>query len=72
MECGPIQQVVFGTVLEGMDVVRAIEDVPKKAGDAPVEKVVIIESGEVSSRLTSLHLVGLLTHNLVFFKPIPL
>lgn len=43
-------QVVFGDVLEGMDIVRAIEDVPKDRGDAPSEKVTIADSGEVRRR----------------------
>ena len=42
-----LRQVVFGDVLEGMDVVRAIEDVPKARGDAPSEKVTIVDAGEV-------------------------
>jgi len=41
------KHVVFGTVLEGMDVVYAIEDVPKGRGDKPTEDVVIADSGEL-------------------------
>ncbi|GAA5874922.1 hypothetical protein JCM5296_003873 [Sporobolomyces johnsonii] len=41
------RHVVFGTVLEGMDVVYAIENVPKGPGDKPKEKVVIAKSGEL-------------------------
>jgi hypothetical protein len=56
-------QVVFGTVIDGMDVVRAIgaflalrvpspshrstEQVPKGSGDRPQEDVIIADSGEV-------------------------
>jgi peptidyl-prolyl cis-trans isomerase B (cyclophilin B) len=41
------KHVVFGRVLEGMEVVHAIEDVPKGAGDKPIEDVVITASGEL-------------------------
>ncbi|GAA5997423.1 hypothetical protein JCM5350_006786, partial [Sporobolomyces pararoseus] len=41
------RHVVFGTVLEGMDVVYAIENVPKLPGDKPKDKVVIVKSGEL-------------------------
>ncbi|EIW63375.1 uncharacterized protein TRAVEDRAFT_114967 [Trametes versicolor FP-101664 SS1] len=41
------RHVVFGEVLEGMDIVYAIEDVPKGAQDRPVEDVVIADSGEL-------------------------
>ncbi|GAA5974436.1 hypothetical protein JCM11641_003211 [Rhodosporidiobolus odoratus] len=41
------RHVVFGQVIDGMDVVRAIEQVSKKPGDKPAEKVVIIKSGEI-------------------------
>ena len=34
-----------------MDVVYAIEDVPKGQGDKPIEDVVITDSGEVNSSL---------------------
>ena len=43
------RHVVFGKVLEGMDVVHAIENVKKGAQDRPIEKVIIAKSGEVSS-----------------------
>jgi hypothetical protein len=46
-----IRQVVFGEVLEGKEIVDAIEDVPKGRGDAPVEKVTIADAGEVSRHL---------------------
>lgn len=42
-----VTQVVFGEVLEGMEIVRQIEDVPKGRGDSPVEKVTIADAGEV-------------------------
>ncbi|KZT54220.1 hypothetical protein CALCODRAFT_439032 [Calocera cornea HHB12733] len=41
------KHVVFGTVIEGMDVVRAIENVPKGYGDKPKEPVVIAATGEI-------------------------
>ncbi|KAG6833548.1 Peptidyl-prolyl cis-trans isomerase B [Tephrocybe sp. NHM501043] len=41
------KHVVFGRVLEGMEVVNAIEDVPKGAHDRPVKDVVIVKSGEL-------------------------
>jgi peptidyl-prolyl cis-trans isomerase B (cyclophilin B) len=41
------RHVVFGKVIEGMDVVRAIENVPKGGQDRPVEKVTISDSGEL-------------------------
>lgn len=44
------RHVVFGRVLEGMDIVHAIENVSKGPGDKPAEDVIIAESGEV--RLT--------------------
>jgi peptidyl-prolyl cis-trans isomerase B (cyclophilin B) len=41
------KHVVFGKVLEGMDIVRAIEDVPKAERDRPREDVIIADSGEI-------------------------
>ncbi|TNY24351.1 cyclophilin-like domain-containing protein [Rhodotorula diobovata] len=41
------RHVVFGKVLEGMDVVYAIENVPKGPGDKPKQKVTIVKSGEL-------------------------
>jgi len=41
------KHVVFGKVLEGMDIIYAIEDVPKGSGDRPLEDVVIYDSGEL-------------------------
>lgn len=41
------KHVVFGHVLEGMDVVYAMENVEKGAGDRPKEAVTIVKSGEV-------------------------
>ena len=40
------KHVVFGHVVEGEDVVRAMEDV-EKAGEKPVEPVTIVDCGEL-------------------------
>ncbi|KAK1927304.1 peptidylprolyl isomerase B [Papiliotrema laurentii] len=41
------KHVVFGHVIEGMDVVYAMENVPKGRSDRPVEPVTIVRSGEL-------------------------
>lgn len=41
------RHVVFGQVIEGMDIVHAIEDVAKASGDRPKEDVKIVDSGEL-------------------------
>ncbi|KAI6218335.1 Peptidyl-prolyl cis-trans isomerase [Aphelenchoides fujianensis] len=41
------RHVVFGKVLEGMDVVRAIESTPTNPGDSPKQAVEIADSGEL-------------------------
>ncbi|CAF9929076.1 MAG: Peptidyl-prolyl cis-trans isomerase B [Gomphillus americanus] len=41
------KHVVFGEVLEGYNIVDKIQDVAKGAGDKPVVKVVIADSGEI-------------------------
>jgi peptidyl-prolyl cis-trans isomerase B (cyclophilin B) len=41
------KHVVFGEVLEGYEIVQAIENVPKGAGDKPVKAVKISKSGEL-------------------------
>lgn len=46
------RHVVFGHVLEGMDIIHAIEKVPKASGDRPKQDVVIAKSGEVSCNPT--------------------
>ncbi|PAV62997.1 hypothetical protein WR25_03888 [Diploscapter pachys] len=42
------RHVVFGKVLEGMNVIRKIEETKTRPGDKPVDDVVITDSGEVS------------------------
>jgi len=41
------RHVVFGEVLEGYEIIEAIENVPKGAQDKPVKNVKITESGEL-------------------------
>ncbi|KAF5380473.1 hypothetical protein D9615_004555 [Tricholomella constricta] len=41
------KHVVFGRVLDGMDIVHDIENVPKGAQDRPIEDVLIADSGEL-------------------------
>ncbi|PLW57330.1 hypothetical protein PCANC_02456 [Puccinia coronata f. sp. avenae] len=41
------RHVVFGKILEGMDVVYDIESSKTDKNDAPVEKVIIVDSGEI-------------------------
>jgi hypothetical protein len=41
------RHVVFGKVVDGMEVVRAIENVAKAAGDKPQIDVIIADCGEV-------------------------
>lgn len=40
---------VFGEVVEGMDIVTKIEDVPKGMGDKPSKIVKIAKSGELEA-----------------------
>ncbi|TFK44367.1 cyclophilin-like domain-containing protein [Crucibulum laeve] len=42
------KHVVFGKVLDGMDIVREIENVAKGASDRPKEDVIIVDSGELT------------------------
>ena len=42
-------QVVFGHVIDGMDVIHAMENVATARGDKPVDAVTIAASGEVRS-----------------------
>ncbi|EKM54517.1 uncharacterized protein PHACADRAFT_258421 [Phanerochaete carnosa HHB-10118-sp] len=41
------KKVVFGKVLEGMDIIEAIEKVPTGANDRPMDDVVIADCGEL-------------------------
>ncbi|KAI0745835.1 cyclophilin-like domain-containing protein [Earliella scabrosa] len=41
------RHVVFGEVLQGMDIVNAIEDVPKGRNDRPAQDVVVVDCGEL-------------------------
>jgi len=41
------KHVVFGSVVDGMDIVSQIEDVAKGASDRPVEDIVIADCGEL-------------------------
>jgi len=41
------RHVVFGKILDGMDIVKAIENVPKSSGDKPKEDVIIVDCGEL-------------------------
>ncbi|KAJ2399411.1 Peptidyl-prolyl cis-trans isomerase B [Coemansia sp. RSA 2559] len=42
------RHVVFGKVMDGLDVVREIENSPTRPGDKPKEDVVIADSGELA------------------------
>lgn len=42
------KHVVFGRVVEGMDIVRTIEDVEKGSSDKPVTDVIIADCGEMA------------------------
>ena len=43
----PAWLAVFGRVLEGMDIVKYIENVPKGYSDKPVHDVIVKDSGEL-------------------------
>ena len=49
------RHVVFGEVLEGYEVVDAIENVPKGAGDKPSKKITIAKSGELEVPAEGIH-----------------
>lgn len=42
------RHVVFGEVIEGMDIIKEIENQPTNQGDKPKKEVVITDSGSVS------------------------
>ena len=44
--------VVFGKVLQGMDVVRKIEAVPKNSADQPINEVIITDCGVLTDPFT--------------------
>lgn len=46
---------VFGEVLEGYDVVEAVENVDKNPGDKPKETVKVVKSGELESAAKGSH-----------------
>lgn len=43
------KHVVFGEIMEGMDIVSKIEDLPKGMGDKPSKNVKIAKSGELEA-----------------------
>ncbi|KAA8906431.1 cyclophilin-like domain-containing protein [Sphaerosporella brunnea] len=49
------KHVVFGEVLEGMEVVKAIENVETASGDKPKAKVTIAKSGELEVPAEGIH-----------------
>jgi peptidyl-prolyl cis-trans isomerase B (cyclophilin B) len=49
------KHVVFGEVLEGYEIVQAIEKVPKQPGDRPTKSVKIIKSGELEVPEEGIH-----------------
>lgn len=50
------RHVVFGEVLEGMDIVSTIEDVEKSPGDKPVKTIKISKSGELEVPEEGIHM----------------
>lgn len=55
---------VFGHVIEGMDVVYAMENVKFGRGDRPAEAVTIVKSGEVCAFKPSTMLVSAQVHQI--------
>ena len=41
------KHVVFGVVESGMDICKKIEKLPTKSGDQPMQRVVVVDCGEV-------------------------
>ena len=46
---------MFGEVLEGMDIVKKIENVPKEPGDKPSKTVKVAKSGELEVPEEGIH-----------------
>lgn len=49
------RHVVFGEVIEGMDIVTKIENAAKGGNDRPKEDVKIVESGELEIPAEGIH-----------------
>lgn len=43
------RHVVFGKVIEGMDIVTKIEQNPTASGDSPIKEVLVADCGEVKA-----------------------
>jgi peptidyl-prolyl cis-trans isomerase B (cyclophilin B) len=49
------RHVVFGEILEGMDIVTVVENVKTASGDTPEEAVKIVKSGELEVPQEGIH-----------------